>query len=123
MRRLRPAPPIESLRDELDAAGAHVAVVDGLAVRDKASAIAAVVTAIGSPDWVGRNLDGLSDALRDRSWWPVGPLALVWPHADRLWLIPPRDRTAVLAVLADAIEQSPADRDFSVWLLDSPPEV
>ena len=44
-------------------AGYRVLLVDGRAVTDKASALAAVRADAGFPDWVGSNLDALADAL------------------------------------------------------------
>ena len=117
-------------------AGYRVLLVDGRAVTDKASALAAVRADAGFPDWVGSNLDALADALGDLSWLqpsadagtvhvhgqnrdvPSGPLVLVWASAERLELLGVRDRNGLLTTLADAEAGSGPIR--AVVLLDGP---
>lgn len=117
MRFLRPAPPVAVVAARLAASGHRVIVVDGRRVVDKASALAAIGDAGSFPDWVGSNLDALADALGDLSWLEAEePVAIVWASAGRIDLVDERDRTGLLAVLADA------ERDdgpvASVTLLD-----
>ena len=53
-------------------AGWSVCVVDVAEARHKQDLLAAFAAGLRFPDWVGRNWDALSDALRDLSWWEPG---------------------------------------------------
>ncbi|MEW2305172.1 barstar family protein [Streptomyces sp. NPDC006655] len=48
----------------------HVVTLDLTGVADKAGLMDRVVSALGLPDWFGRNWDALADSLRDPSVWP-----------------------------------------------------
>ena len=52
--------------------GWAVSVVDVSGATDKGGLLSAFADGLGSPSWVGRNWDALSDVLRDLSWWPPG---------------------------------------------------
>jgi hypothetical protein len=43
-------------------------------------AIMAIYLQLGAPDWAAANLDALADVLRDLSWLPFGPIALLVPE-------------------------------------------
>lgn len=47
-----------------------------------ADAIRELYAQVGAPAWAAPNLDGLVDVLRDLSWLPDGPVALVLPAVD-----------------------------------------
>lgn len=118
MRFLRPAPPTVVVAARLATEGNRVIVVDGRRVVDKASALTAIGDAARFPDWVGNNLDALSDALGDLSWLDTDePVAIVWTSAGRLELMDERDRDGLLGVLADSeADDGPV---VSVTLLDA----
>jgi hypothetical protein len=59
--------------------------------------IAAIYAQLDVPTWAARNLDALTDVLRDLSWLPEGPVTIrVSPGAD----------ARVLAVLSRAVRES-----------------
>jgi RNAse (barnase) inhibitor barstar len=59
--------------------------------------------ALRFPDWVGRNWDALSDALRDLSWLPQQPQVVVWSGASKT---DPAAYETALGVLQDATATS-----------------
>lgn len=59
--------------------------------------------ALRFPDWVGRNWDALSDALRDLSWLPAEPHVVVWTGASKT---DPTAYEIALAVLQEATATS-----------------
>ena len=64
------------------------------------------------PDWYGHNLDALADCLRDLSWLPEGPLAVI--------CVRPPDRV-IVEILAEAAEFSRSGaRPLYALLLDPP---
>lgn len=69
----------------------------------KTDAIAAIYAQVAAPDWAARNLDALTDVLRDLSWLPEGPVPIVLPALDRLGA---DERQALLSVLARAVTDS-----------------
>ena len=52
--------------------GWSVCVVDVAGARHKQDLLEAFAVGVRFPEWVGRNWDALSDALRDLSWWVPG---------------------------------------------------
>ncbi|MCY7418179.1 MAG: barstar family protein [Chloroflexi bacterium] len=92
---LRLAPGVHRLRSRASTAEAlaHLAlvgwsarVVDLTTVTDKAGVLDAFGAGLLFPEWVGRNWDALSDALRDLSWWQSGERgrAIIVAGAGRL---------------------------------------
>jgi RNAse (barnase) inhibitor barstar len=69
----------------------------------KAELLADFARALRFPDWVGRNWDALSDALRDLSWLPEEPHVVVWAGASS---IDPDAYEIALEVLQDATATS-----------------
>jgi hypothetical protein len=67
---------------EAESAGITVHVVDS--PRSKMAALDAIGAALSFPPWYGRNLDALEDCLRDLSWLPAGPHALIWVNPAAL---------------------------------------
>jgi len=57
-------------------------VVDGTAVSDKASFLAAVAAAGEFPEWFGHNWDALADSLSDLSWAPAAGYVWLLEHHD-----------------------------------------
>ncbi|MFC8196975.1 barstar family protein [Streptomyces sp. NPDC057298] len=53
-----------------DVPGRHVVTLDLDGVTDKAGLMERCVSALGLPDWFGRNWDALADSLTDPSVWP-----------------------------------------------------
>ncbi|MFD7713267.1 barstar family protein [Streptomyces sp. NPDC059786] len=66
------APLGEALR-AVDAAGWRVTVLDLTGVTDRAGLMDRCVSALGLPDWFGRNWDALADCLGDPEWGPADP--------------------------------------------------
>lgn len=87
--------------------GWSVRVVDVAAVTEKATLLAAFATAVGFPDWVGRNWDALSDALRDLSWWEAGERgrAIIVAGAGRLEAPLDADWAVLCDILGEAAER------------------
>lgn len=69
----------------------------------KQDAIRAIYAQVRAPQWASPNLDGLADVLRDLSWLPARPALITLPDLGGL---PADDRTALLHVLAEAVNQS-----------------
>ena len=78
--------------------------IDGTGIRTKADFYDAVAAALSFPDWFGRNLDALSDCLRDLSWLPDGEHVLVWSAPEVFEDADPDGYEAVTDVLADACD-------------------
>jgi hypothetical protein len=90
--------PVEDVVADVRSRGAEPYVVGP--VDDKPGLIAALRVALDFPDWVGANWDALSDALRDLSWLPGGPVTVIWIDPGRLR--PERDERLARQVLRDA---------------------
>lgn len=69
----------------------------------KRAAIRAIYAQVQAPDWAAANLDGLVDVLRDLSWLPAEPVAVMVPDLAELQS---DDRAALLNVLAAAVAES-----------------
>ena len=50
----------------------------------KAALLSDFARALEFPDWSGHNWDALADSLRDLSWLPAGPHAVVWTGSTAL---------------------------------------
>lgn len=84
-----------------------VARVDGQEIRDKATALAAIGTALDFPKYYGQNLDALFDCLTDLSWLPPGEVRLIWTNVGTLQKADASAYRAVVKVLHDAEEVVP----------------
>ena len=90
-------------------------------VAGKAELLEAVAGALEFPGWVGRNWDALADALRDLSWLPAGPRALVWVGSVRLRDADPAAYGTALSVLGDAADAAArTERPLTVLLVPDP---
>jgi RNAse (barnase) inhibitor barstar len=69
---------VRAVRDELAAAGWVIRVVDGASMPDRAALFDEFARACEFPDWFGGNWDAFADCLRDLSWMPPSPLAVLW---------------------------------------------
>jgi hypothetical protein len=69
----------------------------------KTSAIHAIYAQVAAPRWAARNLDGLTDVLRDLSWLPEGPVLITLPDLGQL---SGDDRAALLDALGAAAQES-----------------
>ena len=72
---------VREIRDELVAAGWGIRIVDGAVMADRAALFDAFATACDFPEWFGRNWDAFADCLRDLSWLPPVPLAVLWQRS------------------------------------------
>ncbi len=93
-------------------------VVEGWAINDKASLLAACAGACGFPAYFGHNWDALLDMLRDLSWAPTerGYL-LIWNASRCLAWCSPHDFDVALDVLREAVAfWSPTDTPMTVLL-------
>jgi len=79
-----PPPEAAELQHLAAAAGWDFASIDGGAVRDKASLLAAMAGALGFPKASARNWDALEDTLRDLSWRRGAGTLLLWAPIDPL---------------------------------------
>lgn len=68
---------LAALRADLSETGWRVATCTVEATSDKTSLIAAIAEALDFPDWTGRNLDALYDALTDLSWVDEQSIAVI----------------------------------------------
>ena len=76
MRRLSGAVSLAALATTARSMGRSVRIVDGGA--DKKAALAAFAEGLALPDWFGKNLDALTDALRDLADETAREIELVW---------------------------------------------
>ncbi len=76
--RLSTPAPVRGVRDELTAEGWVMRIVDGGVMVDRAALFDEFAVALDFPDWNGRNWDAFADSLRDLSWLPQEPIALLW---------------------------------------------
>jgi RNAse (barnase) inhibitor barstar len=72
---------VRAIRDELMVAGWGMRIVDGAAMVDRAALFDVFAVACDFPDWFGRNWDAFADCLRDLSWLPPAPLAVLWQRS------------------------------------------
>ncbi|HEY1487114.1 MAG TPA: barstar family protein [Micromonosporaceae bacterium] len=72
---------VRALRDELVDAGWLMRIVDGAAMTDRASLFSEFMVACDFPDWFGGNWDAFADCLKDLSWLPDEPLAILWQRS------------------------------------------
>jgi RNAse (barnase) inhibitor barstar len=83
----------------------------------KAALLADFARALVFPDWSGRNWDALVDSLRDLSWLPAGPHAVVWAGSAALKEAHPGTYETALEVLRQATADSAGtERPLTVLL-------
>jgi hypothetical protein len=80
---------VRDLYDELLAAGWTMRVVDGAAMIDRASMFDEFAMACDFPDWFGANWDAFADCLRDLTWLPPRPVAILWQRSGVFATIDP----------------------------------
>ena len=83
-------------------AGLKVLRVDLEGCADKRTLLLRIATQLDFPPGMGRNWDGLYDALRDLSWLPASGYALLFGEADGLRHASGEDFDTLLDVLAEA---------------------
>lgn len=83
-------------------------------VRTKEALFAAFVRALRFPDYFGHNWDAFEECVRDLDWLPSGD---VWVrHADVPLANDPQQLSIYVKVLADAIEELPAEGGRTVFV-------
>jgi hypothetical protein len=86
--------------------GAFLHRLDGKAMVDKASALAAIAAALSFPDHFGHNLDALFDMAGDLSWLPEGEHVLLWTDSAVLRDGDPAAWRGVRSALSDAVART-----------------
>lgn len=88
---------VDDIAVEVDRAGWQLVTLDGSTTRGTASVMAAMESTFGFPEWFGRNLDALADALTDVR--HERGTILLWDSASVFADADPRQFNAVLSVL------------------------
>ena len=96
---------MQALVTALEAAGWRVFRVDGAAVSDKATFLAACASALRFPRWFGGNWDALADCLTDLGWAPAPGYLVVLDGMERFAADAPHDWRTAREILADAAQQ------------------
>ncbi|MET8248022.1 barstar family protein [Streptomyces sp. NPDC005202] len=95
-----------------DLAGRHLVTLDLDGVRDKAGLMDRCASALGLPDWFGRNWDALADSLSDPSVWPERAVAQGLLVVVRGWQpyakARPQEWETAQEVFAEAVDRTPA---------------
>lgn len=91
-----------TLQEEAAAAGWQLFHLDGAAIRDKASFLAAAKQAFAMPHYVGNNWDAYEEAVNDLAWAPAAGYVVVYDDAANLDEHDPRALTTALDILATA---------------------
>ena len=73
-----------TLQAEAQEQGWQMFHLDGAAIQDKASFLAAAKTALAMPAYVGRNWDAFEEAVNDLAWAPAEGYVLVYDAAANL---------------------------------------
>jgi RNAse (barnase) inhibitor barstar len=97
--------PARDLVEDAVAAGWQALPLDTRDIGSVADFYDEIVSAWGLPDWFGRNLDALFDALADLA---VQPTVIVWDGLKALADVDPEQASAAVDVLRDAAGQAPA---------------
>ena len=105
MRTLTGAVSLASLASSARSAGRTVRIVTGGV--DKKSALAAFAEGLSLPGWFGKNLDALTDALRELADDTNRELELVWDGTAKIARSDPKAYAAIRRVL----EEVEAERD------------
>jgi hypothetical protein len=105
-------------------AGLLVRQIDLDGCFDKATLLLRIATVMDVPAGMGRNWDGLSDALRDLSWLPAGGYALMFQSASMLRDLRPQEFDTLVDVLHETSQAwNAAQVPFWVFLaLDEEPD-
>lgn len=99
MRTLTGSVSVISLTSSARAAGRTVRIVTGGV--DKKSALAAFAAGLALPGWFGKNLDALTDALRDLADDTHREIELVWDATATIARSDPKAYAAIRRVLED----------------------
>lgn len=75
---------LATLQAEAQEQGWQLFHLDGTAIQDKASFLAAAKTTFAMPAYVGRNWDAFEEAVNDLSWAPADGYVLVYDDAANL---------------------------------------
>ena len=95
-------------------AGLKVLRVDLEGCTDKRTLLLRIATQLDFPPGMGRNWDGLSDALRDLSWLPAPGYALLFDGTAQLHAALPHETDVLLGILQEA-SQWWAEADVPFW--------
>jgi RNAse (barnase) inhibitor barstar len=93
---------LAALGDNLAESGWLVARCNADATSDKSSLIEAIAQGLSFPEWTGRNLDALYDALKDLSWVDEHSVAVIVDRAAGVRNQPIDGWQQIREVLADA---------------------
>lgn len=104
--RLRSRARPSSLASQLARAGWRTAHLDGRAIADKRSFLAAAAAVLGFPAYFGHNWDGFEECLRDLEPGGAG-LALLYDDFRQFAQAQPGEWATARALLADAAAQIP----------------
>jgi methylmalonyl-CoA/ethylmalonyl-CoA epimerase len=95
--------------------GARFAVLQGPST--KGEIIEALTTALGLPDWTGRNWDALEELLAHPEPAQAGPIVIAWHDPDRL---PAADAATFRAIVTTAAEARAQAGDGSLLVVAGP---
>ena len=82
--------------------GLQAARIDLAGCRDKETFLERTASALGFPDWFGRNWDAFYDCLADLGWRPGGGHLLVFEHAEDMRRDAPEALDTAISILGDA---------------------
>jgi hypothetical protein len=82
--RLRDVVTVRDLRDEADAEGITLRLVDGSAMRSRRTLFEEFAVACDFPDWFGGNWDAFADCMRDLSWMPDATTVVLWQRSGEV---------------------------------------
>jgi RNAse (barnase) inhibitor barstar len=100
--RLQSSIPADELCRRAAAAGARCVYLDGRAIADKASFLAACAQALEFPSYFGHNWDALDELLADLSWLPPAPTVILYDGVATFAAQEPRQWATALDVLRTA---------------------
>jgi hypothetical protein len=93
---------LATFAEEAEAAGWRLFHLDGSAIHDKASFLAASKTALGMPQYVGSNWDAYEEAVNDLAWDAAQGCVLLYDDAAVLDEHDPQALATALDILATA---------------------
>jgi hypothetical protein len=93
---------LSTLHAEAEEQGWRLFHLDGTAIHDKISFLAAAKTAFGMPGYVGNNWDAFEEAINDLAWAPATGYALVYDDAANLDEHDPSTLATAVDILATA---------------------
>ncbi len=94
-----------TIRNEVERLGWRFFHLDGRAIADKRSFLAAGAAAMDFPNHFGRNWDALEDMLNDLSWAPAPGYVVLYDDAGRLATASPGDWETALSIFRDTVER------------------